>query len=179
MTDEVSCTDDSLDPSEWSSIENSSEDEANEPEKMDEFLQDSQDLEKKYLSALEIKSDTSFSNLLKKRSQGKSPSTMVTGSLILSNNADLPNLPGLKTDHQEQVFLPNESGGGCWEILLNGTSNNNDIRPSQHNTSVAAVSDIPLDFVLEKCLLEEIQLQYPEVLNLHFKYFDHNIFSVN
>lgn len=68
---------------------------------------------------------------------------------------------GLKTNHQEQELLPNVSGGGSWESLLDGTGNKTDIHPAQPKTSVAAVIEIPLDFVLEKCLLEEIQLQYP------------------
>lgn len=67
----------------------------------------------------------------------------------------------LKTHPQEQALLSNVSGGGCWESLLDCTGNKNDIRPSKHKTSAAAVIEIPLDFVLEKCLLEELQLQYP------------------
>ncbi|KVH88343.1 hypothetical protein Ccrd_024043 [Cynara cardunculus var. scolymus] len=65
---------------------------------------------------------------------------------------------GLKIDHQEQSLLQNATGGGCWEHLLDGFGDTNDICPREHKTSAAAVIEIPLDFVLEKCLLEEIQL---------------------
>ncbi|XP_071692589.1 uncharacterized protein [Rutidosis leptorrhynchoides] len=74
-----------------------------------------------------------------------------------------------ETYHREQAFLSNVSGGGCWESLLDRTYNKNDTRPGNHKTSVAADIEIPLDFVLEKCLLEEIQLQYTYVSKLTIK----------
>ncbi|XP_024961865.1 uncharacterized protein LOC112502237 isoform X2 [Cynara cardunculus var. scolymus] len=76
---------------------------------------------------------------------------------------------GLKIDHQEQSLLQNATGGGCWEHLLDGFGDTNDICPREHKTSAAAVIEIPLDFVLEKCLLEEIQLQYIYVSKLTIK----------
>ncbi|KAL4590315.1 hypothetical protein LXL04_003243 [Taraxacum kok-saghyz] len=78
---------------------------------------------------------------------------------------------GFKTDHQKQSLSSDVSGGGSWEVLLNGTGKKNNIpRPHDHsNTSVAAVIEIPLDFVIEKCLLEEIQLQYNYVSKLTIK----------
>ncbi|GJT28947.1 gamma-tubulin complex component 6 isoform X2 [Tanacetum coccineum] len=75
----------------------------------------------------------------------------------------------LNSDRQEQAVLQNVSGGGCWESLLDGTENKGDIRPVGHKTGVAEVVEIPLDFVLEKCLLEEIQLQYKYVSKLTIK----------
>ncbi|PWA48898.1 hypothetical protein CTI12_AA486760 [Artemisia annua] len=77
--------------------------------------------------------------------------------------------PDLKSDKQEQAVLQNVSGGGCWESLLDGTGNRGDIRLVEHKTGVAEVVEIPLDFVLEKCLLEEIQLQYKYVSKLTIK----------
>ncbi|KAI3737167.1 hypothetical protein L2E82_27162 [Cichorium intybus] len=76
-----------------------------------------------------------------------------------------------KNDHQEKVKLPDVSGGGGWEVLLNGTGNRDVILcTGDHNKSgVAAVIEIPLDFVIEKCLLEEIQLQYIYVSKLTIK----------
>ncbi|KAI3804386.1 hypothetical protein L1987_25880 [Smallanthus sonchifolius] len=76
---------------------------------------------------------------------------------------------GLKNNHQQQDLLANASGGGGWESLLDGTGNKNDIHPGEHKTNVATVIEIPLDFVLEKCLLEEIQLQYMYVSKLTIK----------
>ncbi|KAJ9537147.1 hypothetical protein OSB04_029880 [Centaurea solstitialis] len=289
-SDASSMTEDSYveDQYECSSIENSGEEEVDESEKMVDLFHDSEDLEEKYLSALEFNSDTSSNILLKNPSQGESPcpSTMSSGSHDLSKIADLPRYPlhpqhswmnmsgvpleldckfscmtegqysssadvkslrcleswevesanlivgtsklrersskvflpsfdfrsvrdpftecvdrlgssnrggqlfvsansstmknyhnegnggdavtvkkslyaplGLKIDHREQSLLQNVNGGGCWEHLLDGSGNTNDIRPREHKTSVAAVIEMPLDFVLEKCLLEEIQLQ--------------------
>ncbi|XP_076944984.1 uncharacterized protein LOC143615862 [Bidens hawaiensis] len=81
---------------------------------------------------------------------------------------------GPKSNHQEQESLQNASGGGCWESLLNNNNdynnnNNNNIHPGEHKNGVSTVIEIPLDFVLEKCLLEEIQLQYMYVSKLTIK----------
>ncbi|KAK9066272.1 hypothetical protein SSX86_013593 [Deinandra increscens subsp. villosa] len=240
MTDEYSYLGDS---SECSSVENYGEE-----EKMAGIFHDSDALEKKYLSALEINSETPFKVPLKKPSQDESPSTMGTATHELSYKADSPGfamslrslksseiehanlilganklrercikvkLPsfdfesvknpltecvdrlgssyransadntrsyhnthagdvqknsihtheslGLNNNHQEQAFLPNPSGGGYRESPLHGTGNETDIHPGKHRTVVA------LDFVLEKCLLEEIQLQYTYVSKLTIK----------
>ncbi|KAF5816289.1 putative gamma-tubulin complex component protein [Helianthus annuus] len=76
---------------------------------------------------------------------------------------------GSKSNHQEQEPLLDVSGGGCWESLLDGTGNDNNIHPGERKTSVGPAIEIPLDFVLEKCLLEEIQLQYMYVSKLTIK----------
>ncbi|XP_076894558.1 uncharacterized protein LOC143546886 [Bidens hawaiensis] len=84
MEDEYSYLEDSLDSSECSSIENYGEE-----EKTDAFFHDPDALEKMYLSALEIKSDTNNIQL-KNPSQDGSLSTMVTESDERSNNAESP-----------------------------------------------------------------------------------------
>ncbi|KAI7743416.1 hypothetical protein M8C21_011267, partial [Ambrosia artemisiifolia] len=245
LTDEYSYLEDSLDSSECSSVEDYGEE-----EKMVGYIHNPDDLEKKYLSALEISSET-YNILLEKPSQDESPSTMETESHEVSytTTTDLPGysmslrslkscevecaniilgtnklrercskvkLPtfdfesvknpltecadrldssyrtngvdnirnyhskghvddaitvkknsfhtqasfGLKNNHQEQEqeLLLNVSGGGGWESLLDGTVNKYDIPPDEHKTSVAPLIEIPLDFVLEKCLLEEIRI---------------------
>ncbi|XP_071694657.1 uncharacterized protein [Rutidosis leptorrhynchoides] len=266
MTGEISYMDDHC-----SSINNSGEENASASEKIADFVHDSKDLEKKYLSALEISSDTFVNFMLKKSSQteipvthgklsggwplnptAKNPYCNGIGNIdeynlssrvleqtksylldLISNDSELDNetanlsLRNLnswelvkdpftecvdrlgnfdrvdqfsvsvnsvvtkrnshkkeqfgdvstveknslrtnvrldtETYHREQAFLSNVSGGGCWKSLLDCAGNKNDIRPVKHNhkTSVAADIEIPLDFVLEKCLLEEIQLPYP------------------
>ncbi|KAD4178283.1 hypothetical protein E3N88_26874 [Mikania micrantha] len=246
MTGEYSYLEDSFDSSECSSIENYGEE-----EKMVGFIHDPDVLENKYLSALEIYTETS------KPSQDEIPSTMGTESCDLSNKADLHTnatslrslnsceveranvilgknrlreryskikLPyfdfesvtnpiaecverlgssyrahsadnmrnhhnkgdvdaitlkknslcarasyDLKNNYHEQELLPSVSGGGCWESLLDGTVNKNDIHPCEHKTNVVEAIEIPLDYVLEKCLLEEIQLQYMYVSKLAIK----------
>ncbi|KAJ0802914.1 putative gamma-tubulin complex component protein [Helianthus annuus] len=257
MTDEYSYLEDSLESSECSSVEDYGEE-----EKTVGHIHDPDDLEKKYLSALEINSET-YNIPLKTPSQDESPSTMVTESHEPSHNADLAGystslrslkpcevehaniilgsnklrercskvkLPtfdfesvknpltecadrlgsfyrtngvdnmknnnmrnnhnkghvddaitvkknsfhtqasfGSKSNHQEQEPLLDVSGGGCWESLLDGTGNDNNIHPGERKTSVGPAIEIPLDFVLEKCLLEEIQLQYMYVSKLTIK----------
>ncbi|XP_071730838.1 uncharacterized protein [Rutidosis leptorrhynchoides] len=102
---------------------------------------------------------------LHKKQQGGYVSTVEKNSFRTNVRLDT------ETYHREQAFLSNVSSGGCWESLLGNTGNKNDIRPVKHNhkTSVAADIEIPLDFVLEKCLLEEIQLQYTYVSKLTIK----------
>lgn len=282
MTEEFSYENDPLDSSECSSAEEDIE----KSENIIESFHDAEDLEKKYLSALEFKSDTSSNIPFKNSSQVKSPSTigsvshepdrndlsstpektqyennqplnpicnaigniedvalslkslkswevesannLIQGTSKLRETSSKVNLPSFdfksirdpftecvdrlgigssnradhfsvpanntapmkrnyhkapgddtlpvnktsfhkhedirfKTDHQKQELSPNGGGGGGWQVMLSGTGNKNVIlRPGDHSKiGVAAVIEIPLDFVLEKCLLEEIQLQYP------------------
>ncbi|XP_023748929.1 uncharacterized protein LOC111897208 isoform X1 [Lactuca sativa] len=289
MTEEFSYENDPLDSSECSSAEEDIE----KSENIIESFHDAEDLEKKYLSALEFKSDTSSNIPFKNSSQVKSPSTigsashesyrndlsstpektqyennqplnpicnaigniedvalslkslkswevesannLIQGTSKLRETSSKVNLPSFdfksirdpftecvdrlgigssnrtdhfsvpanntapmkrnyhkapgddtlpvnktsfhkhedirfKTDHQKQELSPNGGGGG-WQVMLSGTGNKNVIlRPGDHSKiGVAAVIEIPLDFVLEKCLLEEIQLQYIYVSKLTIK----------
>nr|XP_043613842.1 uncharacterized protein LOC122585783 [Erigeron canadensis] len=89
--------------------------------------------------------------------------------LVIKKDSVHTHVPfGSETDLQEQALSPNASGGGGWEHLLDGTGNKKEIRSSEPKTSVTSV-EIPLDFVLEKCLLQEIQLQYMYVSKLTIK----------
>ncbi|CAK9149455.1 unnamed protein product [Ilex paraguariensis] len=67
---------------------------------------------------------------------------------------------GLKSNDQGDVRLASVSGGGSWQSLLSSSSNCANIAVRDHRTSLPAEFQIPLDFVIEKCLLEEILLQY-------------------
>ncbi|KAK3031800.1 hypothetical protein RJ639_036952 [Escallonia herrerae] len=74
----------------------------------------------------------------------------------------------LKTNHSEDVISTTVSGGSDWESLL-GCSGNITTAARDHGTSLVAMLEIPLDFVIEKCLLEEILLQYTYVSKLTIK----------
>ncbi|KAK2996714.1 hypothetical protein RJ639_026092 [Escallonia herrerae] len=63
-----------------------------------------------------------------------------------------------KTNHSEDVISTTVSGGSDWESLL-GCSGNITTAARDYGTILAAMLKIPLDFVIEKCLLEEILLQ--------------------
>lgn len=69
---------------------------------------------------------------------------------------------------QEGMTSTPVSGGSSWESLLGRSSkpvsNNGDCRESS-----LAKFDIPLDFVIDKCLLQEIMLQYPLYLSAKFE----------
>ena len=53
------------------------------------------------------------------------------------------------------------SGGSTWERLLRRSSNTVINGVGNHIESSLAKFDIPLDFIIDKCLLQEIMLQYP------------------
>lgn len=70
---------------------------------------------------------------------------------------------GSTVNNRENVLLTNACGGSGWESLLGNSNNTDDIKSRDHGNSLAIILEIPLDFVIEKCLLEEIHLQYPYV----------------
>ncbi|KAK6235334.1 Gamma tubulin complex component [Theobroma cacao] len=78
--------------------------------------------------------------------------------------------PPLELKSQNQgVISTTASGGSYWECLLGSSStpNSNGIGDVKLNTS--SVFEIPLDFVIDKCLLQEILLQYNYVSKLTIK----------
>nr|XP_011463187.1 PREDICTED: gamma-tubulin complex component 6 isoform X2 [Fragaria vesca subsp. vesca] len=60
----------------------------------------------------------------------------------------------------------NVSGGSCWESLLGRFGDTVVNRLEDHRESLAASFDMPLDFIIDKCLLQEIMLQYKYVSKL-------------
>lgn len=62
--------------------------------------------------------------------------------------------------------LTNVSGGSCWESLLGRFRDTVINRVEDHRESLAAIFDMPLDFIIDTCLLQEIMLQYPHLLAL-------------
>ncbi|XP_059430349.1 uncharacterized protein LOC132163972 isoform X4 [Corylus avellana] len=71
-------------------------------------------------------------------------------------------------DHNQEV-MKNVSGGSNWETLLGTTSDTIDNSVGGHRQSLSAVFEIPLDFIIEKCLLQEIMLQYKYISKLTIK----------
>uniref|UniRef100_A0A2N9EPG6 Gamma-tubulin complex component n=1 Tax=Fagus sylvatica TaxID=28930 RepID=A0A2N9EPG6_FAGSY len=61
-------------------------------------------------------------------------------------------------DHKQEA-IKNVSGGSSWESLLGNSSVTIDSSVGDHRQSLLAMFEIPLDFIIEKCLLQEIILQ--------------------
>ncbi|BBH05401.1 Spc97 / Spc98 family of spindle pole body component [Prunus dulcis] len=78
--------------------------------------------------------------------------TKVSDSLPFSDSKD---------HDQENANLTNVSGGSCWESLLGRFSDTVINRVEDHGQSLSEIFEIPLDFIIDKCLLQEIMLQYP------------------
>lgn len=63
----------------------------------------------------------------------------------------------------ENLFLPNVSGGSAWESLLGRSRNTVKRSISDCKIKLVTGADLPLDFVIKKCVLDEISLQYPYI----------------
>lgn len=90
----------------------------------------------------------------------------------LENNAKFIHVSSLlhKKAVEEGSLLPNVSGGSTWETLLckSGSIANKFTRDNRMRL-VAAI-EMPLDFVIRKCVLEEILLQYKYISKLTNKF---------
>uniref|UniRef100_A0A5B7BZ58 Gamma-tubulin complex component 6 n=1 Tax=Davidia involucrata TaxID=16924 RepID=A0A5B7BZ58_DAVIN len=75
----------------------------------------------------------------------------------------------LMDNKHEDVSLANVSGGNGWESMLGCSANTINFSVGDQRKSLAAIFEIPLDFVIKKCLLEEILLQYRYVSKLTIK----------
>lgn len=64
-------------------------------------------------------------------------------------------------DQSKDATATNVSGKNSWETLLFNSSKIDNNTVSDHWQSFSAIFEIPLDFIIDKCLLQEIQLQYP------------------
>lgn len=85
--------------------------------------------------------------------------------IITDNKAKLCNAssPLHKESNEEQLMHQNISGGSSWESLLDRSGNTVDRPTSDHRMKLVTGADMPLDFVIKKCVLDEIFLQYPYV----------------
>lgn len=70
-------------------------------------------------------------------------------------------LSELKEYKQDDVSSALVSGGSSWESLLGRSSNTTSDDVGDLRESSLGKIDIPLDFIIDKCLLQEIILQYP------------------
>lgn len=95
------------------------------------------------------------------------------GDHVLIDNIEVPYVcsPSDLKDHNQEV-IKNVSGGNSWESLLGGSSitidnsvgdtyQKKDNSVGDQRQSLSAMFEIPLDFIIDKCLLQEIILQYP------------------
>ncbi|KAJ8766798.1 hypothetical protein K2173_008352 [Erythroxylum novogranatense] len=73
-----------------------------------------------------------------------------------------------KEHAQGTAVLKNVYGGSHWECLL-GSFSYNDEGNGQDQNNISSTFEIPLDVIIEKCLLQEILLQYKYVSKLAIK----------
>jgi gamma-tubulin complex component 6 len=84
------------------------------------------------------------------------------GDHVLFDNTEVCHVysPSDLKGHNQEV-TKNVSGGSNWETLLGTTSDTIDNSVGGHRQILSAMFEIPLDFIIEKCLQQEIMLQYP------------------
>lgn len=75
----------------------------------------------------------------------------------------------LKKQNQEAATLTTVSGGSSWESLLNSSSISCSSNVGDQQQDPSIIFEMPLDFVIDKCLLQEILLQYNYVSRLTIK----------
>lgn len=75
----------------------------------------------------------------------------------------------LKEQDKEAVVSTNGCGGTSWQSLLKSFSYTENESVGDHRESLSSTFEIPLDFVIDKCLLQEILLQYKYVSRLAIK----------
>ncbi|XP_022869349.1 uncharacterized protein LOC111388779 isoform X2 [Olea europaea var. sylvestris] len=90
----------------------------------------------------------------------------------LENNAKFTHVSSLlhKKAVDEGSSLPNISGGSTWETLLCKSGNIANKFTRDHRMRLVAAIEMPLDFVIRKCVLEEILLQYKYISKLTIKF---------
>lgn len=74
-----------------------------------------------------------------------------------------------KEQDKEAVVSTNGCGGTSWQSLLKSFSYTENESVGDHRESLSSTFEIPLDFVIDKCLLQEILLQYKYVSRLAIK----------
>ncbi|KAL8531079.1 hypothetical protein ACS0TY_007910 [Phlomoides rotata] len=91
--------------------------------------------------------------------------------IITDNNTKLHNVssPLCKESNEEQLMHRNISGGSSWESLLDGYGNIVDRPISDHRMNLVTRADMPLDFVIKKCVLDEVYLHYKYLSELTIK----------
>ncbi|KAL8055684.1 hypothetical protein ABFX02_04G071400 [Erythranthe guttata] len=91
---------------------------------------------------------------------------------IIENEAKLCNVSSpsnKKDDDEEHLPLPNIYGGSAWESVLGRPGKFVKRSVQDHETKSVAGADMPLDFVIKKCVSDEILLQYSYISKLTIK----------
>ncbi|XVF74370.1 hypothetical protein PTKIN_Ptkin13bG0105200 [Pterospermum kingtungense] len=88
------------------------------------------------------------------------------GDVLLVDNAASP--LELKNQNQD-VISGTVSGGSFWESLLGSSNTPNSSAIGDFKLNASSTFEMPLDFVIDKCLLQEILLQYNYVSKLTIK----------
>lgn len=70
-------------------------------------------------------------------------------------------IDSLDLKDRNQDVLRNASGGSSWERLLGSFRKTINCDDATHKKIFLSTSEIPLDIIIDKCLLQEIILQYP------------------
>ncbi|XP_074351166.1 uncharacterized protein LOC141690318 isoform X2 [Apium graveolens] len=91
------------------------------------------------------------------------------GGAFLVRSSEMDRSPRWTEDARENVFQTTSTGGSGWQSLLSSSCNIDSNTGRDFETGLTGTLDIPLDFVIEKCLLEEILLQYRYVSKLTIK----------
>ncbi|KAK4762531.1 hypothetical protein SAY86_008299 [Trapa natans] len=92
-------------------------------------------------------------------------SISVEKTKVPASHADM----GIKRHNKEHAIPTNVSGGSSWESMV-GTLRGSGSKLVRHQREVSPdIFEIPLDFIIEKCLLQEIWLQYKYVSKLTIK----------
>ncbi|XP_050370751.1 uncharacterized protein LOC126788785 [Argentina anserina] len=73
------------------------------------------------------------------------------------------------SDSKGDATVTNVSGGSCWESLLGRFNDTVVNKVEDYSESLTAIFDIPLDFIIDKCVLQEIMFQYKYVSKLTIK----------
>ncbi|CAN0923345.1 Gamma-tubulin complex component 6 [Linum grandiflorum] len=92
--------------------------------------------------------------------------------VILHSDTELPSAcsPSNCKEHARDATLPADvRGASSWEKLLGTSCYTGDGISGGHMESLRTVFEIPLDFIVDKCLMQEISLQYKYVSKLVIK----------
>ncbi|KNA12914.1 hypothetical protein SOVF_122120, partial [Spinacia oleracea] len=75
----------------------------------------------------------------------------------------------LKPKNNLEAHLKNPCGGGRWQVLLCGSPRGDHDTNREPEDGKEAMFEMPLDFIIDKCLMQEIMLQYIYVSRLSIK----------
>lgn len=121
----------------------------------------------KFGAELPVKIETSGAGIV----TSNHPDTENQNDVIIEGNGKLCNAsspPHEKDSDEEHLILPNVSGGSTWESLLGRSGNIVDKPIRDDMIKLVTGADMPLDFVIKKCVLDEILHQYPYIYILLF-----------